>query len=65
MKLEMIRKQKGIKQQEIADATGVSISAVSHWESGRYKPSVENLIKIAEVLQCSIDELLADSEMDK
>lgn len=39
-RLEEIRKQRGIKQEALADAMGVSRQTISSLENGRYNPSV-------------------------
>jgi transcriptional regulator with XRE-family HTH domain len=58
--LKQIREAKGISQKEFASALGVTESAVSHWESGRYLPTTNKLQKIASILDCTVDELLKD-----
>ena len=56
MKLERIRKN--MSQQELADAIGVKSHVVSRWETGVNYPSIENLLKVSEVLNVSVDYLL-------
>lgn len=51
------RKEKGISQKELASLIGVSESAISKWKSGDNEPSMKNLKKIADVLNCSMSEL--------
>ena len=46
-RLEEIRKQRGIKQEALADAMGVSRQTISSLENGRYNPSVILAIKLA------------------
>lgn len=53
-----IRKKRGITQKQLANALDVTESAVSHWEKGRRDPDLETLLKIGEVLDCSVDTLL-------
>lgn len=62
MKLREIRTQKRYKQNEIAEQIGVSPAAVHHWETGACEPSIANLKKLAEVLDCTVDDLLKDQE---
>jgi transcriptional regulator with XRE-family HTH domain len=52
------RKSKGMSQQELADALGVSQNAVSMWETGRRAPSVVILQKIAAALGASLLDLV-------
>ncbi len=48
--IAIARKHAGLTQEELADKTGVSAQAVSKWENGRNLPDIENLMRIAEVL---------------
>lgn len=53
------RKQRGLTQQQVGDAIGVSRVAVSRWESGSIKDMKrENLIGMARLFQITLDELL-------
>ena len=53
-----IRKKRGITQKQLADALGVTESAVSHWEKDRRDPDLTTLAQIGEILECSVDALL-------
>lgn len=46
-KLQELRKQKGLTQEELAGALYVSRTAVSKWESGRGYPNIESLKAMA------------------
>ncbi len=61
-KLEEIRKQKGIKQEELADAMGVSRQTISSLENGRYNPSVILAIKLARYFGTNVEELFLYEE---
>ena len=50
-------KEMGISQKELASLIGVSESAVSRWKAGENEPSMKNLKKVADVLNCSVSEL--------
>lgn len=52
------RKTLGMTQMELADKLGISYQAVSNWERGQTAPDISKLSEIAEILGCSIDELL-------
>lgn len=54
------RKKKGLTQEQLAEAAGISWSAVSRFETGQSMPSLERIIKIAEVLDVGIETLLYD-----
>lgn len=51
-----LRKEKGVKQEELAKYVGVSTQAVSKWENGGV-PDVELIPKIADFFSVSIDNL--------
>ena len=51
------RERQGLTQTDLAIATNLQASAISHFECGRRTPSVGNLIKIAYALRVSIDRL--------
>lgn len=56
------RKGANFTQQELADKLGVTHGAVAAWELGRVMPSSNKLPEIARALNCSIDELYADTK---
>lgn len=62
-KLQELRKQKGITQEELASSLYVSRTAVSKWESGRGYPNIESLKAIAKFFSITIDELLSNDEL--
>ena len=62
-KLQALRKQKSLTQEELADALCVSRAAVSKWESGRGYPSIDTLKEIATFFNVTIDELLLEDEL--
>ena len=62
-KLQNLRKQKGLTQEELAEILYVSRTAVSKWESGRGYPSIDSLKEIAKYFSVTIDELLSSDEI--
>lgn len=52
------REELGMTQTELAEKVGVDQSSVAYWESGRYLPSTANLLKLSQVLDCSLDRLM-------
>lgn len=58
-KLQSLRKNRGITQEELAAALYVSRAAVSKWESGRGWPSIDSLQAIARYFGVTVDELLS------
>ena len=63
VKLQELRKQKGLTQEELAQALYVSRTAVSKWESGRGYPSIDSLKAIAKFFCVSVDDLLSGEEL--
>lgn len=62
-KIQMLRKRKGLTQEELAAALYVSRTAVSKWESGRGCPNIDSLKGIATYFGITIDELLSGDEL--
>lgn len=57
-RLNNIRKQRGFTAQQMADSLTVTIRTYRHYESEHSYPSLETLVKIADLLDVSIDYLL-------
>ena len=62
-KLQELRKNKGLTQEELAEALYVSRTAISKWESGRGYPSIDSLKEVAKYFSVTIDELLSSNEV--
>ena len=62
-KLQELRKQKGLTQEELAEALYVSRTAISKWESGRGYPSIDSLKAISGFFSVTIDALLSGDEV--
>ena len=60
-KLVILRKSKGLTQDDFASAVGVSRQAVYKWESGQSYPEVPKLLEMKLLFTISIDELLDDN----
>lgn len=56
------RKQKHMTQTELAKRSGVTRTNISRFESGRYNPSLEMLVRIAGALDMRVEFLLADMD---
>ena len=62
-RIEEIRKEKGIRQEDFAKALGVSRQTISSLETGRYNPSILLAYKIARFFELQIEEVfLFDDE---
>lgn len=64
-RIATIRKNKGISQQELSEYMDITQSAVAKWETGETSPRAALLPKLAKVLGCTIDELMADGEKEE
>ena len=64
-KIEQIRKERGIRQEEFAKLLGVSQQTISSLETGRYNPSIFLAHKIAKFFDMTIEEVfLFDEEIN-
>ncbi len=62
-KLQELRMNKNLTQEELAEILYVSRTAISKWESGRGYPNIESLKAISKYFSVSIDELLSSDEI--
>ena len=61
-RLKTLRKQVKLTQAQIAEKLNISQQAYASWERGAKKPTQENLVKIAQILDVSIDYLVRNLE---
>ena len=61
-RLEEIRKQRGIRQEELAEAMKVSRQTISSLENGRYNPSVILAIKLARYFEMKVEDIFVYEE---
>ena len=62
-KLQELRKERGITQDELAETLYVSRTAISKWESGRGYPNIDSLKEISKYFSVSIDDLLSGEKL--
>ena len=62
-KLQELRKQKGLTQDQLAQKLFVSRTAISKWESGRGYPNIDSLKEIAKFFCVTVDQLLSSEEV--
>ena len=62
-KLQELRKNRGLTQEELAEGLYVSRTAISKWESGRGYPSIDSLKEISSYFSVTIDELLSSEKL--
>ena len=60
--LEELRKQRGIRQEDLAQALGVSRQTVISLEKGKYNPSLALAFKLARYFGLSIEDIFDDSD---
>ena len=61
-RLEEIRKERGIKQEELAAALEVSRQTIGSLENGRYNPSIILAFKLARYFNMSIEDIFIYEE---
>lgn len=61
--LKRLRNRNGITQQELADKLFVTRQCISRWEQGKTLPDINNIERIAVVLDCSINDLVDDNSI--
>ena len=61
-RIEEIRKDKGIRQEDFARTLGVSRQTISSLETGRYNPSIQLAYKIARYFNLTIEEVFLFEE---
>ena len=59
-KLKILRKKKGLTQQEVAELLNVERVTYTKWEKGNREPNFENLSMLACIFDVSLDYLLGD-----
>lgn len=61
-KLEQFRKERGIRQEELADALQVSRQTIGSLENGRYNPSIILAFKIAKFFSTTVEQIFIYEE---
>lgn len=61
-RLEELRKERGMKQEELAAALEVSRQTIGSLENGRYNPSILLALKIAHFFEKSVEEIFIYEE---
>ena len=56
-RLKELRLKKGLTQTELGEKVGVKQNTFTNWENGKREPSFENLVKLADLLEVSLDSL--------
>ena len=58
IKLKELREEKGIYQKDMAKVVNKTPTCICDWEKGNTEPNIEDLIKLADFFDCSVDYLL-------
>ena len=61
-RIQYLRKQKGLSQEELADKIGVSRQAVSKWESEQSTPDLDKIIVMSDLFEVTTDYILKGIE---
>lgn len=64
-KIALLRKRKGLTQEQMAEILEVSRQSVSRWEVDIAFPETEKLIRLSRLLECSIDFLLNEKDLEE
>lgn len=62
--LKKLRNKKGISQQKLADAIGVSQQSINKYENHKIEPDIQTLMKLADYFETSVDYLIGHSDID-
>lgn len=60
MNIKHFRKAKEITQEQLADKLCVSRQTLAKWENGEASPNIEDCVKLADIFQISLDDLVRD-----
>ena len=58
-----LRKEKNLSQQQLANATGLSRSAIAKSEKGRNEATASTLLRLSRFFKVSVDEMLSETEL--
>jgi transcriptional regulator with XRE-family HTH domain len=62
-RIRELRKQKKLKQSDLASLVGISTSAIGMYEQGRRDPDPQTLLRIAQALDVSVDYLICANDL--
>ena len=58
LNLKEIREERNLQQKDVAERLNRTPACISSWETGKTEPSIEDLVKLADLLDVSLDYLL-------
>lgn len=62
-KLQTLRKEKGLSQEQLAELLNVSRQSVSKWECGQTYPETDKLIILSDLFEITLDDLIKDKNV--
>ncbi len=63
--LEQLRRERGVRQEELAEAVGVSRQTIISLEKGRYNPSIVLAFRLSRYFDCRIEDIFVYEEDDE
>lgn len=60
MSITSMRKRAGLTQEQVAEALGITDSAVCQWEAGATAPRASRLMELAKLFHCTVDDLVRE-----
>lgn len=64
LQFRTIRERRGLTQVALGQRAGMAPASISHFETGQRVPSLESLVKLADALGVSVDELIGRAPAD-
>ncbi len=61
-KIILLRKNKNLSQEDLGNELGVARQTISKWELGETTPEMDKLIKMSEIFEITLDDLIKDTE---
>ena len=62
--IKKIREEKNMTQEQLAEKLNVTRQAISNWENNKTQPDIDTIIKISEVLEVSVEEIIYGYKKD-
>ena len=61
-RIRIYRKRNGLTQRELAEITGLAVGTIQQYELNKRQPRIEMLKTIAQLLGCTVNDLVYDEE---
>ena len=62
-KLQLLRTNMKLSQEELANRLDISRQSITKWENGQSFPDIQNLIQLSEIFKVSIDRLVKENDI--